>query len=380
MLVADLVRRGISDPKQIYLSGLSLGGVMALRMACVDAGSFAAIGLLISAMPDAAGSDCHPSKPLPVLMINGTGDRIVPYAGGQSQRGDNLWPTERLVAFFRQLNGCAEAAQQSVLPGQHPQQIEIERSTRCSGGPVILYRIIGGGHDVPSGLNAGQLLLDFFRDKVRDDAGVVVARPPQPRADADAAKKAENGTQAAAEARRKDEEAVAVRPANPKEARATMPPNLNKQFSIVQGAAVKGEEYRIVHETTLASCTETCTNERSCIMFSHWKNGVCYLFNTRFDTYPTVAAVVGKCLSGRGNAPTEPGLTDKRFRITRDVAVKGDEYRTFRETTFERCANQCADDARCKVFAHWKNDRCYLFSEYSDTYPSTETRVGSKIK
>ena len=43
-LVADLVRRGVSDPKRIYLSGLSLGGVMALRMACVDAGSFAAIG------------------------------------------------------------------------------------------------------------------------------------------------------------------------------------------------------------------------------------------------------------------------------------------------------------------------------------------------
>jgi len=167
MLVADLVRRGISDAKRIYLSGLSLGGVMALRMACVDAGSLAAIGLLISAMPDVAGSDCRPPKPLPVVMINGTGDRIVPYAGGQSQRGDSLWPTERLVGFFRQLNGCAEAAQQSVLPGQHPQKIEIERSTKCSGGPVIFYRVIGGGHDVPPGLNAGQLLLDFFRDKVR---------------------------------------------------------------------------------------------------------------------------------------------------------------------------------------------------------------------
>src|SRR4029077_12743441 len=30
-LVTDLVRRGVSDPKRIYISGLSLGGVMALR-------------------------------------------------------------------------------------------------------------------------------------------------------------------------------------------------------------------------------------------------------------------------------------------------------------------------------------------------------------
>ena len=74
-LVADLVRRGVSDPKRIYLSGLSLGGVMALRMACVDAGSFAAIGLLISAMAELTGASCQPAKPLPILMINGTADQ-----------------------------------------------------------------------------------------------------------------------------------------------------------------------------------------------------------------------------------------------------------------------------------------------------------------
>jgi hypothetical protein len=117
-------------------------------------------------------------------------------------------------------------------------------------------------------------------------------------------------------------------------------------------------------------------------MFSYWKNGTCYLFNAEFDTYPIATAVVGRFPGERGKAPTETGLTDtdKRFRITRDVAVKGDAYQVFRETTFERCANQCADESRCKVFAHWKNKTCYLFSDYSDTYPNAETRVGSKIQ
>jgi polyhydroxybutyrate depolymerase len=172
MLVADLVQDGITDPKRVYLAGRSLGGVMVLRLACVDAGSFAAIGLLISAMPGTTGADCHPSKPVPVLMINGTDDRVLPYRGlpyegERSVPSDILWPTQRLVAFFSQLNGCAEPDQQSVLPGQQAHDIVIERSTRCLGGPVILYRIVGGGHEVPAKLNASLTLLDFFRDKMR---------------------------------------------------------------------------------------------------------------------------------------------------------------------------------------------------------------------
>ena len=166
-LVADLVRRGVSDPKRIYISDLSLGGVMALRMACVDAGTFAAIGLLIAAMSEETGAGCQPAKPLPLLAINGTADPALPYAGGLSVRGDSLWSVERLVGFFRRLNGCTEAPQSSVLPGAHPQRIEIERSTKCSGGHVVLYRIVGGVHSVPAGLNAGQVLMDFFRDKTR---------------------------------------------------------------------------------------------------------------------------------------------------------------------------------------------------------------------
>ena len=73
-LVTDLVRRGVSDPKRIYIAGLSLGGVMALRMVCIDAGAFAAIGLLISAMSEVTGAECQPVKPLPMLMVNGTAD------------------------------------------------------------------------------------------------------------------------------------------------------------------------------------------------------------------------------------------------------------------------------------------------------------------
>jgi polyhydroxybutyrate depolymerase len=169
-LVADLVHRGISDPKRIYLAGLSAGGFMTLRMACVELGMFAAIGVLAGAMADPTGEDCHPAKPLPALLINATADKLVPYEGGVVTSPTNIysiWSTQKLVAFLRKLNGCTEEFQQSVVPGQHAKKIEIESSIKCPGGPVILYRIVEGGHQIPPSLNAGQLLLDFFRDKVR---------------------------------------------------------------------------------------------------------------------------------------------------------------------------------------------------------------------
>ncbi len=166
-LVADLVRRGVADPKRIYIAGLSLGGVMALRMACVDAGTFAAVGLLIAAMSEVTGAECQPARPLPLVTVSGTADPALPYRGGVSVRGDSLWSAERLVTFFRKLNGCTQMALPSQAPGIHPQRIEVERSSNCTGGPVVLYRIVDGAHTVPASLNPGELLLDFFRDKTR---------------------------------------------------------------------------------------------------------------------------------------------------------------------------------------------------------------------
>lgn len=166
-IVSDLVRRGISDPRRVYISGLSLGGVMALRITCVDPGTFASAGLLIAAMSEVTGADCRPSKPLPLLFINGTADTAIPYAGGLSQRGDPIWSAGRLGEFFRKLNGCAGNPEQSVFPGNHPHKIEIEHWPRCAGGVVVHYRVVGGGHSIPTSMNAGQLLLNFFQSTSR---------------------------------------------------------------------------------------------------------------------------------------------------------------------------------------------------------------------
>jgi poly(3-hydroxybutyrate) depolymerase/tetratricopeptide (TPR) repeat protein len=173
LLVADLVRRGVSDPKRIYLVGRAAGGLMALRMACEDAGLFAGLGLLTTGMAEPTGAVCRPAKPLPVLMLNGTADQVMPYAGGTVADRDGvpgrgaygIWPAERLVEFFRRLNGCTESAL-SVVALRGREQIELERWARCAGAPVEFYRVAGGGHNAnPTGLDVSQALLTFFSGK-----------------------------------------------------------------------------------------------------------------------------------------------------------------------------------------------------------------------
>jgi polyhydroxybutyrate depolymerase len=148
---------------------------MALRMVCIDAGLFAAVAILIAGMPESVGDGCRPEKPISALMLSGTADRFLPYGGGAITSADPrlisgelgaVWSMEQLSAFFRQLNRCTGPTETSSLTG-HDKLIEIVAAQHCSDGPVQLYRVVGGGHDVPGSLGVGQRLLDFFRDKAR---------------------------------------------------------------------------------------------------------------------------------------------------------------------------------------------------------------------
>src|SRR5262249_42404223 len=114
--------------------------------------------------------DCRLSAPLPVLMINGTADDVMPYGGGVGFLPNTripgvyrVWPTERLGTFFPRHKGCAAPAEKAGGPRSGPARSEFERS-KCSGGAVHFYRVVGGRHDLRAhAVNAGPLLVDFFR-------------------------------------------------------------------------------------------------------------------------------------------------------------------------------------------------------------------------
>jgi predicted esterase len=99
-LVTALVGRGITDPRQVYIAGISNGGMMTFRMLCEASELFAGAATVIANMPARIGARCAPRKPLPVVMFNGTADPVaalVFWAGvaryGPPRKPPSSWPT-----------------------------------------------------------------------------------------------------------------------------------------------------------------------------------------------------------------------------------------------------------------------------------------------
>jgi polyhydroxybutyrate depolymerase len=188
-LVVELVKRGIADPRRIYLAGFSNGGEMTLRMACDAAELFAAVGTISALMPESTGARCHPAVPMPAVLMSGTADRTMPFNGGPLGNGQGtVWSAQKTAAFFRQLDGCTGIGKKIMLPKHNqrdPTDVTEFRWTNCKAGAVILYQIERGGHGIPGAkvpgrigmetrgpgntteLNASQVLWAFFRDKKR---------------------------------------------------------------------------------------------------------------------------------------------------------------------------------------------------------------------
>jgi polyhydroxybutyrate depolymerase len=155
-LVEKLVTNGTADPRRVYVTGISNGGAMAMTLVCARADLFAVGASVIMNLTDEAAVTCHPSRPLPMLLMNGTADPLVPYEGGRGSgyyAADGFWSTDETLAFWRKLNGCeTDNSDITDLPDRAPaDQSTVTRiSSRCPRGhDVVLYRINQGGHRMP---------------------------------------------------------------------------------------------------------------------------------------------------------------------------------------------------------------------------------------
>ncbi|MCC2307186.1 alpha/beta hydrolase family esterase [Cellulomonas chengniuliangii] len=159
---ALVTRRGI-DRHRVFAVGFSNGGQMVLRLIHEAPELVAGAAVIAATMPapeDFLVPD-GPAVPMPVLLVHGTKDRIVPYRGGEMSGwarrlfkvGGRSLSMPQTAAHFAARNGIsAEPVRATISGGGRGRRrtwVERTRYAQDASAPVDLYTVHGGGHTVP---------------------------------------------------------------------------------------------------------------------------------------------------------------------------------------------------------------------------------------
>ncbi len=175
--VGEVIRRLRSqfaiDPKRIYVTGMSQGGMVAHAVGCELSSVVAAIAPVCGVIVTIPKS----SDPVSVLIINGTADPMVPYygggrsgpgGGGRGRRsgGPGIPSVSEAVSTWVAHNGCSPKPKRTKRKGL----IKEVYSGGRRGTEVMLCALVGGGHNWPgdakdntkSGVVGADVIWEFF--------------------------------------------------------------------------------------------------------------------------------------------------------------------------------------------------------------------------
>ena len=179
-LARRLVAEGVADPARLYLAGISNGGFMVQKMACEQAGLFAAYVAIMATAPANYREECRPARPVPILFIHGTADPVITYDGFWTPVGATLSAPDS-AALYARLDGCA-GHEQRTLPDRDPfdgTRVVERRWPSCrNGAAVALMSVERGGHQSPARVDTQpDLATPFLGLRNRDiDAGEEIWR------------------------------------------------------------------------------------------------------------------------------------------------------------------------------------------------------------
>ncbi len=148
-LIDRLVASQCVDPTRVFATGFSMGGGMTNVLACRLADRFAAVAPVAANHGETWGGACAPSRPVPIIAFHGTLDAFLPYEGGESPFPDRpVTGVEEWLAAWASLDGCAA----DPIVTSVSAEVDVLTWQACDA-PVVLYRVLGGGHTWPGGVN-----------------------------------------------------------------------------------------------------------------------------------------------------------------------------------------------------------------------------------
>jgi polyhydroxybutyrate depolymerase len=145
------------DPKRVFATGFSNGGMLSHRLACQLSDRIASIVAVSGGSgatdydmtPPEALFDCNPGRPVPVLHIHGTEDACYPFDGGWGPLSlVTFEPVMTTIQGWVQRNGCRDAGPTTVYTND---AATCELYPCPAEGQVELCTIAGCGHYWPGG-------------------------------------------------------------------------------------------------------------------------------------------------------------------------------------------------------------------------------------
>jgi polyhydroxybutyrate depolymerase len=142
------------DPTRVYAAGYSMGGMMSFRLGCQLGDKIAAVASVASTFPAYQLDSCLFTEPVPVLVIQGTEDTVIPVGGYRDRYGNRMMMSvDETMRYWSETNGCATGVRVQFLPDVDPDDgTRVRRSIyeNCEGGVgTELLLITGGGHTWP---------------------------------------------------------------------------------------------------------------------------------------------------------------------------------------------------------------------------------------
>jgi polyhydroxybutyrate depolymerase len=178
-LLDDLAGAANVDPRRVYATGMSNGGMMCYRLAAELSDRIAAIAAV-------SGTQCipkaSPARPVPVLHFHGTADTIVPLSGPPPRTPKFLTykPVDETMRIWAKLDGCPEEPKVTDLPDTAHDGTTVVKKVYGpgkDGSEVVLYLIHGAGHTWPGknpvvqflgkstkNISANDLIWEFFQN------------------------------------------------------------------------------------------------------------------------------------------------------------------------------------------------------------------------
>ena len=148
------------DKKRVYSTGISNGGLMSFRLACEIPEKIAAIAVVTACMPEDLVLTCSTARAVPVLVIDGNNDPLMPWDGGRVgffgvvNLGRVLSVAET-VSFWVKHNNCETSPAVTPLPDFDPGDgTKVTKEVYGNGdnnSEVVLYTVMSGGHTWPDG-------------------------------------------------------------------------------------------------------------------------------------------------------------------------------------------------------------------------------------